>query len=77
MLQRYLTVSVNARSLLPSIDEFVHQGLISQILIMLFLKNTSIKAYRYRSNKMLLLYPCAFLDKILSENVTQSIRNMT
>ena len=26
---------------------------------------------------MVLLYPCAFLDQVLTENVTQSIRNMT
>ena len=45
MLQKYLTISVNARFLLPFIDEFVCQGLISQISFMLFLKNTSIEAY--------------------------------
>ena len=45
MLQKYPAVSVNACSLLPFIDEFVRQELISQISIMLFLKNTSIKAY--------------------------------
>ena len=39
MLQKYLTISVNAGSLLPFIDEFVRQGLISQTSIMLFLKN--------------------------------------
>ena len=63
--------SVKARSLIPFIDEFVRQRLISQISIMLFLKNTSIKEYWYRSNKMLLLYPCASLDQIFTENVTQ------
>ena len=77
MLQKYLTIFVRVRSLLPFIDEFAHQGLISQISIMLLLKNTSIKAYWYESNKMLLLYPRASLDHILTENVTQSIRNMT
>ena len=41
MLQKYLTISVNARSLLPFIDEFVRQGIVSQISITLFLKNTS------------------------------------
>ena len=45
MLQKYQKISVNSCSLLPFIDEFVCQGLISQISIMLFLKNTSIKAY--------------------------------
>ena len=76
MLQKYPAISVNSRSLLPFIDEFVCQGLIYQISVMLFLKNTSIKAHRYRSNKMLLLYPCAYLDQFLTGNVTQSIRNM-
>ena len=76
MLQKYPAISVNSRSLLPFIDEFVRQGLIFQISIMLFLKNTSIKTHCYRSNKMLLLYPCASLDQILTGNVTQSIRNM-
>ena len=77
MLKKYLTISVNAHSLLPFINEFVCLGLISQISIVLFLNNTTIKAYRYRSNKMLLLYPYASLDQIVSENVTQSIHNMT
>ena len=45
MLQKYPTISVNARSLPPFIDEFFRQGSISPISIMLFLKNTSIKAY--------------------------------
>ena len=45
MSQKYPAISVNAGSLLPFIDEFVHQGLISQISVMLFLKNTSIKGY--------------------------------
>ena len=76
MLQKYPAISVNSRSLLPFTDEFVCQGLIYQISIMLFLKNTSIKAHLYRSNKMLILYPCASLDQILTGNVTQSIRNM-
>ena len=31
MLQKYLTISVNARSLPPFIDELVRQGLVSQI----------------------------------------------
>ena len=77
MLQKYPAISVNAGSLVPFIDELVRQGLIFQISIMLFLKNTSITVYRCMSNKMLLLYPCASLDQILTENVTQSIRNMT
>ena len=77
MLRKYPTVSVNAHSLLPFIDEFVRKGLISQITIMLFLNNTPMKAYCYGNNKMLLLYPCASLDQILTENVTQSIHNMT
>ena len=33
MLQKCPTISVNARSLLPFINEFVGQGLISQISI--------------------------------------------
>ena len=45
MLQKYPTIFVNARSLLPFIDEFGRQGLVSQISIMLFLKNTYIKEY--------------------------------
>ena len=45
MLQKYPTISANARSLLPFIDEFVRQGLISQISIMLFLKSASVKAH--------------------------------
>ena len=45
MLQKYQKISVNSCSLLPFIDEFVCQWLISQISIMFFLKNTSIKAY--------------------------------
>ena len=45
MLQQYSTISVEARSLLPFIDEFVRQGLISQMSIIPFLKNTSIKEY--------------------------------
>ena len=45
MLQKYPTISVNARSLLPFIDEFVRQWLISQVSIMPLLKNTSIKAH--------------------------------
>ena len=40
LLQKYSTTSVNARCLPPFIDEFVRQGLISQILIMLFRKKT-------------------------------------
>ena len=75
MLQKHLTISVIACSLLPFIDEFVCQGLIFEISIILFLKNTSIKAYRYRSNKILLLCPCVSLDQILTENVTQGLRN--
>ena len=46
---KYLTVSVNTRSLLPFIDEFIHQWLISQISIIFFLKNTSIKTSWYRN----------------------------
>ena len=42
MLQMCPTISVTARSLLPFIEEFVRQGLISQISIMLVLKNSSI-----------------------------------
>ena len=39
MLQKYPTISVNTSSLLPFIDEFVHQKLISdQISIMFSLK---------------------------------------
>ena len=45
MLQKYLTISVNACSLLPFIDEFVHQRLISQISIILLLKNTPMYQY--------------------------------
>ena len=43
MLQKYLTISENIHSLLTIyiIDEFVHQGLITHISIMLFLKNAS------------------------------------
>ena len=76
MLQKYSTISVNTCSLLPFIDEFVCKGLISQISIMLFLKNISINSYWYRSTKMLILYPYASLNQILTENVTQSIRNL-
>ena len=76
VLQKYPTISVYARSLLSFIDNFVHQGLTSQIPIALFLKNTSVKTYWYSSNRMLLLYPCASLDQILTENVTQRIHNM-
>ena len=64
MLQDYLKVSVSTCSLLPFIDEFVPQRLISQISIMLFLKNISIKAYWYISNKMLLLYLCVCFFKL-------------
>ena len=77
VLQKYWAISVNARSLLRFIDEFLREGLISQISIMLFLKNISINAYWYRSIKMLLSYPYASWNQILTENVTQSIRNMT
>ena len=42
-VKKFPTISVNACSLQPIIDEFVRQGLISQISIMLFLKNTSIE----------------------------------
>ena len=45
ILPKYPTISINPSSLLPLIDEFVSQGLISQISIMLFLKNTSIMVY--------------------------------
>ena len=31
MLQKHLTISANARSLLPFIDEVFRQGLVSQI----------------------------------------------
>ena len=77
MLQKYPTISVNARSLLPLfIDKFVRQGLISLISIILILKHKFIKAYWYRSNRISLLCPYASLDQILTENVTQSICNM-
>ena len=77
MLQKYPTISVKARYLLPFIVELVRQGLISQISTMFFLKNTSIKEYLYMSNKMVLLYPCASLDQVSTENVTQSIQLKT
>ena len=54
--------SVKGCSLLSFIDEFVCQGLILQISIMLFLKNTHIKEDWYRSNKILLLFPCVSLE---------------
>lgn len=77
MLQKYPIISVNARSLLQFIDEFVRQWLTSQISITLFLKNTFIKTYWYMSNRMWLLNPCHSLGQILTKNNTQSIRNMT
>ena len=42
MLQMCQTISVTARFLLPFTEEFVLQGLISQISIMVVLKNSSI-----------------------------------
>ena len=42
MLEKYLTVSVNAHSLLPFTDEFVRQGLISQISIMLLVVSLNV-----------------------------------
>ena len=65
MLLKYPTIFANARSLLSFVDEFARPRLISQTSIMLFLENTSIKVYWYRSKKMLFLYPCASLDQIL------------
>ena len=51
----------------------VPQGLILQISIMLSLKNTSESQIDTGVKKMLLLYPCASLDQLLTENVMQII----
>ena len=75
MLQKCPTISVNSRSLLPFINEFVLQGFISQISIMLFRKNTSIKTYLHRSNKMLLLYPCDWKVTWLKTLVEKFLQN--
>ena len=61
MLLKNLIISVNACPLLPYIDEFVPQGLKSQISIMLFLKNTSIKAYLYMSENVTFVSLCVVL----------------
>lgn len=75
--QKYPTNSVNNCSLVPFIDWFIRNALISEIQIMIRLRNLSLKKHWDSSNEVLLLYLSTSFYKTVTGKFTLSMHKMT
>lgn len=75
--QKYPTNSINNCSLVPFIDWFIRKALLSEIQIMIRLRNLSLKKHWDSSNKVLLLYLSTSFYKTVTGKFTVSMHKMT